>query len=127
MPDDLAERGRQYHAQHLGGGAAVELNSHLPIERQARVIGATWLDQQLIGGGKGLGNLGFGGEVKSVLQQRADFLAEQGLAERRGQRVGQSATVSVWPASIGATSCSPAGATPCSVTAWGSTWCRGSQ
>ncbi|MEJ5030227.1 relaxase/mobilization nuclease and DUF3363 domain-containing protein [Comamonas sp. MYb69] len=86
VPDDLPERGRQYDAQRLGG-VAVELKSHLPIERQARVIGATWLDQQLIGGGKGLGDLGFGSEVKDALQKRADFLAEQGLAERRGQRV----------------------------------------
>ncbi|HBP5700064.1 TPA: DUF3363 domain-containing protein [Pseudomonas aeruginosa] len=87
VPDDLAERGRQYDAQRLGGGVVVELKSHLPIERQARVIGATWLDQQLIDGGNGLGDLGFGGEVKNTLQQRADFLEEQGLAERRGQRV----------------------------------------
>ena len=86
VPDDLPERGRQYDAQRLGG-VTVELKSHLPIERQARVIGATWLDQQLIGGGKGLGDLGFGSEAKQALQQRADFLAEQGLAERRGQRV----------------------------------------
>ncbi len=86
VPDDLPERGRQYDAQRLGG-VAVELKSHLPIERQARVIGATWLDQQLIGGGKGLGELGFGREAKEALQKRADFLAEQGLAERRGQRV----------------------------------------
>jgi len=86
IPDDLPERGRQYDAQRLGG-VAVELISHLPIERQARVIGATWLDQQLIGGGSGLGNLGFGGEAKQAMLQRADFLAEQGLAERRGQRV----------------------------------------
>jgi type IV secretory pathway VirD2 relaxase len=50
VPDDLAEQGRRYDAQRLGG-VAVELKSHLPIERQARVIGATWLDQQLIGGG----------------------------------------------------------------------------
>ncbi|AHC83870.1 MULTISPECIES: relaxase/mobilization nuclease domain-containing protein [Pseudomonadota] len=87
VPGDLAECGRQYDAQRLGGGVAVELKSHLPIERQARVIGATWLDQQLIGGGKGLGDLGFGAEVKDALRQRADFLAEQGLAEQRGQRV----------------------------------------
>jgi type IV secretory pathway VirD2 relaxase len=87
VPDDLAERGRQYDAQRLGGGVAVELKSHLSIERQARVIGATWLDQQLIGGGKGLGELGFGGDVRQALQQRADFLTEQGLAERSGQRV----------------------------------------
>ena len=86
VPDDLPEHGRQYDAQRLGG-VAVELKSHLPIERQARVIGATWLDQQLIGGGSGLGNLGFGGEAKQAMLQRADFLAEQGLAERRGQRV----------------------------------------
>ncbi len=87
IPGDLAERGRQYDAQRLRGGVAVELKSHLPIERQARVIGATWLDQQLIGGGKGLGDLGFGAEVKDALRQRADFLTEQGLAEQRGQRV----------------------------------------
>jgi type IV secretory pathway VirD2 relaxase len=87
VPGDLIERGRQYDAQRLGGGVAVELKSHLPIERQTRVIGATWLDQQLIGGGKGLGDVGFGGEVKDALRQRADFLAEQGLAEHRGQRV----------------------------------------
>lgn len=86
VPDDLAEQGRRYDAQRLGG-VAVELKSHLSIERQARVIGATWLDQQLIGGGSGLGDLGFGGEAKQAMQQRADFLAEQGLAERRGQRV----------------------------------------
>lgn len=86
VPQDLPERGRQYDAQRLGG-VAVELKSHLPIERQARVIGATWLDQQLIGGGKGLGDFGFGSEVKEALQQRGDFLAEQGLAEKRGQRV----------------------------------------
>ncbi|MBW8463693.1 relaxase/mobilization nuclease and DUF3363 domain-containing protein [Acidovorax sp.] len=86
VPDDLPERGRQYDAQRLGG-VAVEMKSHLPIERQARVIGATWLDQQLIGGGKGLGDLGFGGDVKQAMQQRANFLAEQGLAEKRGQRV----------------------------------------
>jgi hypothetical protein len=81
VPDDLAKRGRRYNAQRRGGGVAVELKSHLPIERQARVIGATWLDQQLIGGGGGLGDLGFGSEVKDALQQRADFLTEQGLAE----------------------------------------------
>ncbi|MCQ4291879.1 relaxase/mobilization nuclease and DUF3363 domain-containing protein [Pseudomonas stutzeri] len=86
VPNDLAERGRQYDAQRLGG-VAVELKSHLPIERQAGVIGATWLDQQLIGGGRGLGDLGFGGDAKQAMQQRADFLEEQGLAQRRGQRV----------------------------------------
>ncbi|MFT3813307.1 MAG: relaxase/mobilization nuclease and DUF3363 domain-containing protein [Acidovorax sp.] len=86
VPGDLPEQGHRYDAQRQGG-VAVELKSHLPIERQTRVIGATWLDQQLIGGGTGLGDLGFGAEARQAMQQRADFLAEQGLAERRGQRV----------------------------------------
>ena len=86
VPDDLPEQGRRYNAQRLGG-VAVELKSHLPIAQQARVIGATWLDQQLIGGGSGLGDLGFGCEVRDALQQRANFLVEQGLAKRHGQRV----------------------------------------
>ncbi len=34
-----------------------------------------------------MGDLGFDGEVKNTLQQRADLIEEQGLAERRGQRV----------------------------------------
>lgn len=86
MPVDLSEQGRQYDAQRLGG-ASVELRSHLPIERQTRVIGATWLDQQLIGGANGIADNGFGGEVREALRQRSDFLVEHGLAERRGQRV----------------------------------------
>jgi len=86
IPSDLPERGRQYDAQRTGG-VAVDLKSHLPIERQTRLIGATWLDQQLFKGGKGLGDLGFGSEVKHAMQQRADFLVEQGLTEKRGQRI----------------------------------------
>ncbi|BCN39715.1 hypothetical protein ALDI51_30340 [Alicycliphilus denitrificans] len=45
MPDDRPERGRQYDAQRLGG-VTVELKSHLPIERQARVIEATRFEWQ---------------------------------------------------------------------------------
>lgn len=87
IPPDMAEQGRQYDAQRTGG-VAVELRSHLPIERQTRVIGATWLDQQLIEreGGK-MSDRGFGGEVREALKERIGFLAEQGLTERRGERV----------------------------------------
>ncbi len=45
VPDDRPERGRQYDAQRLGG-VTVELKSHLPIERQARVIEATRFEWQ---------------------------------------------------------------------------------
>lgn len=86
VPADLSERARQHDAQRLAG-ASVTLQSHLPIERQARVIGATWLDRQLIGGAAGVADTGFGIDVREALRQRSDFLVEQGLAERRGARV----------------------------------------
>jgi len=86
VPADLPKQGRQYDMQRLGG-VSVELRSHLPIERQTRVIGATWLDQQLIGGGKGLGEMGFGSDVREALRQRSDFLIEQGLAVRHSQNL----------------------------------------
>jgi type IV secretory pathway VirD2 relaxase len=85
VPPDLPEQGRKYDARL--GGVTVTVRSHLSIEQQMRAVGATWLDQQLIAGGKDLGERGFGAEVREALRQRSDFLIEQGLAERRGQRV----------------------------------------
>ena len=86
IPTDLVARGRAYDHQHLRA-APVELQSHLPIEKQIRAIGATWLDRQLIEGASNLSNLGFAATVRHALKARAQFLVEQGLAERRGQRV----------------------------------------
>ncbi|HFS0969429.1 TPA: DUF3363 domain-containing protein [Pseudomonas aeruginosa] len=86
VPADLPERGRQHDTRRLGN-VAVELRTPLSVEKQFRVIGATWLDQQLIAGNRGLADKGFGIEVREALKQRADFLVEQGLAERQGQRV----------------------------------------
>jgi hypothetical protein len=86
IPDDLPERGRLYDAQRIGS-ATVELQSQLPIERQTRVIGVTWLDRQLIGEAAGIADSGFGAEVREALRRRTDFLVEEGLAERRGARV----------------------------------------
>jgi hypothetical protein len=85
IPRDLPEQGRQYDARF--GGVSVIVRSHLSIDQQTRAVGATWLDQQLVGGGKGLGVRGFGSEVQEALRQRSDFLIEHGLAECRGERV----------------------------------------
>jgi hypothetical protein len=41
----------------------------------------------LIGGKRELTDKGFGTEVREALRQRVDFLVEQGLAERQGQRI----------------------------------------
>jgi len=87
VPADLAERGRERDTRRLDNAAAVALRSHLPIERQIKAIGATWLDQQLIVGGQELADMGFGAEAQSALRQRADLLVDQGLATRHGDRI----------------------------------------
>ena len=85
VPADYLDRAAAHEAGRLGG-AAVELRSHLPIARQTRAIGATWLDRTLIEGASPA-PMGFGAEVRSALDQRGDFLVEEGLATRRGQRL----------------------------------------
>jgi hypothetical protein len=86
VPADLPEQGRRHDAER-GGNLVVELRAHLPIQHQARVIGATWLDQQLISDEATVANRGFGAEVKVALKERTEFLISHGLAERRGQRL----------------------------------------
>jgi Type IV secretory pathway, VirD2 components (relaxase) len=83
VPTNLSDLGQEYDTRQLGG-VSVTLHSHLSIARQVRAIGATWLDQRLIGGSQGISELGFGSEVKDALRQRVDFLVEHGLAERGG-------------------------------------------
>ncbi len=86
IPADLPEKGRAFDLQRLGG-ASVELCCHLPIERQTRALGATWLDQQLIQGAKSFPNTEFGTSIRDALKEREDFLVDQGLARRQGLRV----------------------------------------
>lgn len=86
VPADLPEQGRRHDARRLGD-VAVELRTPLPLGQQVRAVGATWLDQQLISGNCELVDKGFGKEVREALRQRADFLVEQGLAQRQDQRV----------------------------------------
>lgn len=86
IPQDLTQKAQQHDALKAPG-PAIELQSHLPMEQQVRAIGATWLDRQLVSDSSGLSGQGFGAEVRGAMQNRVDFLAEQGLAERRGQRV----------------------------------------
>jgi len=83
VPPDLATQGQRVDRRR-GGGTSVTLESALPLERQARVIGATWLDRELVSGRGGYAVVGFGGEVRQALIARADFLVEQRLADCRG-------------------------------------------
>lgn len=85
LSPDYLDRAGAYEAQRAGG-AAVELRSHLDLRSQARALGATWLDRALIEGASPA-PAGFGAEVREALDERRTFLAEEGLATRRGQRL----------------------------------------
>ncbi|MBN8552568.1 MAG: DUF3363 domain-containing protein [Caulobacterales bacterium] len=67
---------------------ALAIRSDLDIERQITASGATWLDRQNIAREPvALSDGGFGAEVRHALDRRAEYIIEQGLADRNGQRV----------------------------------------
>ncbi len=86
-----------------GPGAVVEANdwtdrrgkrqtnllvrSDLPIDRQRTARGATWLDRQLLSPRAAKLAGGFGAEVRQALDERRDWLVDEGLAEREGGKV----------------------------------------
>ena len=86
VPPDLVQRA-QAQGAHEAVDGRIELRSHLSVGEQLRADGATWLDRRLLANVDGLASKGFGAQVREALHSRADFLVEQGLAERRGQRV----------------------------------------
>jgi type IV secretory pathway VirD2 relaxase len=85
VPPDLLQKARTHDAQN-SAGLVIELRSHLPVDRQVRAVGATWLDKQLVGDASALVGQGFGAQVRDAMRDRVDFLATQGLAAWRGQR-----------------------------------------
>ncbi|MEJ1962242.1 MAG: relaxase/mobilization nuclease and DUF3363 domain-containing protein [Gammaproteobacteria bacterium] len=86
VPADLVGRGQAYDVQRANG-ALVDVHSYVPIERQTRAIGATWLDRQLIHGAEDFSTKGFGAAARQALDERKAFLVEHGFAERQGSRV----------------------------------------
>lgn len=89
VPQDLMKKARQ-HDEQKSSGLTIELRSHLAIEQQVKAMGGTWLDRCLLVDdttGKHPAHQGFGAQVRSAMSKRVDFLTEQGVAERRGQRV----------------------------------------
>ena len=85
VPTDLPVQGLNYDRQR-NGGADIRLVTPMPIERQRRTIGATWLDQQLIAT-EALPASEFGREVGSALRDREQLLIDQGLARRQRSKV----------------------------------------
>jgi len=86
VPEDLAHRGLAYDVRRQGG-IDLKILSTLPIDRQVRAIGATWLDQNLMGDGRDIANHAFGADARQAMRQRLAYLLEQGLAERQDSQV----------------------------------------
>lgn len=86
IPPDLVEQA-QRHEQERSAGWRIKLRTPMPLERQVRAVGATWLDSQLIAGTASIANRGFGAEARVALGRRADFLIDQGLAKRLDHRL----------------------------------------
>jgi len=82
LPPDFLRRTAAHEAGRFGG-VQVEVLSDGSPARQARLLGATWLDRTLIEDIRPA-LTGFGGEVRQALDARRAFLTEQGLATRRG-------------------------------------------
>jgi hypothetical protein len=86
IPGDLPAQGQAHDRRRLGG-AIVAIRSYLPLERQVRALGPTWLDRELLREAPDMAVRGFGANVRAALSERSAFLAEQRLAERRGPRL----------------------------------------
>jgi type IV secretory pathway VirD2 relaxase len=86
VPADLAQRGLDYDIRRQGS-VDLKILSTLPIDGQVRAIGATWLDQHLMGEGPELAGYAFGADARQAMRQRLAFLLEQGLAERQDNQV----------------------------------------
>ncbi len=67
---------------------AIAVRSDLDIHAQVNATGATWLDRQAVARAPiALSEGGFGAEVRQAMDQRAEHLIGEGLAERQGGRV----------------------------------------
>ena len=86
VPADLLARGRA-HDLTLRHGIEAIMRLDLPLARQTHATGATWLDRQLIDGGKDIVPNGFGAEVRDAMQARLSHLELDGLAQRRDGHV----------------------------------------
>lgn len=72
-------RGQQRHS--------LATRSDLSLGEQITSDGATWLDRNLIASEQPVLGGGFGAEVAAAMESRTDHLGNEGLAQRRGNRV----------------------------------------
>jgi type IV secretory pathway VirD2 relaxase len=85
IPANLPERGLAYDRQRFGKDPRIDELSHLPLDRQVRHEGATWLDRTMIGGRREtMPHSGFGGDVRTAWEARKRALTEMGYARNLG-------------------------------------------
>jgi len=85
IPADLPERALAHDQQRFGCGPRVDELSHLPLDRQIRHEGATWLDRTMVGDGReAMPHSGFGGDVRTARESRKRALAEMGYVRDQG-------------------------------------------
>ena len=81
IPGDIAERGVAYDAPTHPKDFSIRTLSTLDLERQVSSDGATWLDRELVAKDPlSLAKTGFGQEVNTALDRRAERLVEMGHA-----------------------------------------------
>jgi type IV secretory pathway VirD2 relaxase len=87
-PDHLERAAAFERARTRLAPVASETLSALPLDRQARADGATWLDRELVADAPtAIRDAGFGREVRDALARRRQWLIEQGLAREEGGRM----------------------------------------
>lgn len=85
VPANLPERGLAYDRQRFGKGPRIDELSHLPLDRQVRHEGATWLDRTMLDGGRNsTPHTGFGGDVHRAWEARKQALADMGYVQDLG-------------------------------------------
>ena len=85
IPADLSERGLAYDRRRFGNGPRIDELSHLPLDRQVRHEGATWLDRTMLEGGRdSMPHTGFGGDVRATWERRKQALADMGYVRDLG-------------------------------------------
>lgn len=79
---------RSYDTPRGDRRLVLAVRSDLDIAAQVNAMGATWLDRQAVAREPAaLSAGGFGAEVRQALEQRAEHLIAEGLAERHGGRI----------------------------------------
>ncbi|WP_395391189.1 relaxase/mobilization nuclease RlxS [Novosphingobium sp. BL-8A] len=88
IPNDHLKRAEDYELRKAQSRpVTVEILAERPLEQLVRHDGPTWLDRQCVAQEPEQLQGRMGGEVRGVLQQRRQWLIEQGLAEQEGNTV----------------------------------------